>query len=224
MLSPKNAMHKLGFGGAKNGIRNILCLGAHCDDIEIGCGGTLLRLKQENPQLRFHWIVFSSTPVRKREALKAARMFLGPSTRSQVIIRNFRDSFFPYEGKAIKEFLETIKKRISPDLVFTHYRGDLHQDHRVISELTWNAFRNHLILEYEIPKYDGDLGSPNFFVEIDEVICKQKIHNVMNAFRSQSDKKWFTDDTFRALLRIRGVESNAEGRYAEGFYLRKALV
>jgi LmbE family N-acetylglucosaminyl deacetylase len=224
VLIQKNAMYKLGFGGAKNGIRNILCLGAHCDDIEIGCGGTLLRLKQENPQLRFHWIVFSSTPVRKREALKAARMFLGPSTRSQVIIQDFRDSFFPYEGKAIKEFLETIKKRISPDLVFTHYRGDLHQDHRVISELTWNAFRNHLILEYEIPKYDGDLGSPNFFVEIDEVICKQKIRNVMNAFRSQSDKKWFTDDTFRALLRIRGVESNAEGRYAEGFYLRKALV
>lgn len=217
-------MHRLGFSGARNGIRNILCLGAHCDDIEIGCGGTLLRLRQENPQLRFDWVVFSSTPARKREAHKAARMFLGPSTRSHVTIGNFRDSFFPYEGKAIKEFFESIKKRISPDLIFTHYRDDLHQDHRVVSELTWNSFRNHLILEYEIPKYDGDLGSPNFLVGFDEAICERKIRNILTAFRSQSEKKWFTDDTFRALLRIRGVECNAEGRYAEGFYLRKALV
>lgn len=217
-------MRKLGFGGAKNGIRNVLCLGAHCDDIEIGCGGTLLRLRQENPQPRFYWVVFSSTPGRKREALKAARMFLGPAPRSTVVIRNFRDSFFPYEGRAIKIFFEVIKKRIDPDLILTHCRNDLHQDHRVISELTWNAFRNHLILEYEIPKYDGDLGSPNFFVGLDAATCEQKIRNVMTAFRSQSGKKWFTEDTFRALLRIRGVESNAEGRYAEGFYIRKALV
>jgi LmbE family N-acetylglucosaminyl deacetylase len=217
-------MRKLGFGDAKTSIRNVLCLGAHCDDIEIGCGGAILRLIKENRKLNFYWVVFSSNPRRKREALAAARLFLGPAVRSRVVIRSFRDSFFPYEGKAIKEFLQSIRKRFEPDLIFSHYRNDLHQDHRVISELTWNAFRDHLILEYEIPKFDGDLGSPNLFFGLDEAICKKKIHNIMVSFRSQSGKQWFTEDTFRALLRIRGVESNAEGRYAEGFYCRKALL
>jgi LmbE family N-acetylglucosaminyl deacetylase len=217
-------MHKFGLCDAKKGIRNVLCLGAHCDDIEIGCGGTILRLMRENPRLNFHWVVFSASPRRKREALAAARLFLGTAVGSQVVIRNFRDSFFPHEWKGIKEFFESIRIRFQPDLIFTHYRNDLHQDHRVISELTWNAFRDHLILEYEIPKYDGDLGSPNFFVGLDEAVCARKIRNIMASFRSQASKRWFTDDTFRALLRIRGVESNAEGRYAEGFYCRKALV
>ena len=217
-------MHKLGFGDAKRGIRNVLCLGAHCDDIEIGCGGTILRLIKENPKLNVRWVVFSSNPRRKREALAAARLFLGTEVRSRVVIRTFRDSFFPYEGKAINEFFESIRKQFQPDLIFSHYRHDLHQDHRVISDLTWNAFRNHLILEYEIPKYDGDLGSPNFFVGLDEAVCEKKIGNIMAAFPSQSGKQWFTDDTFRSMLRIRGVESNAEGRYAEGFYCRKAVV
>jgi LmbE family N-acetylglucosaminyl deacetylase len=218
------AMHKLTFGNSRNAVRNVLCLGAHCDDIEIGCGGTILRLMKENSQLRFHWVVFSSTAQRKREALKAARMFLGPTTRSHVVIQKFRDSFFPYEGRAIKQLFESIKKKFQPDLIFTHYRDDLHQDHRVISELAWNTFRNHLILEYEIPKYDGDLGSPNLFVGLDEELCERKIRNIMTSFASQAGKQWFTDDTFRALLRIRGVESNAEGRYAEAFYSRKILV
>lgn len=217
-------MHKLGLCDVKNEIRNVLCLGAHCDDIEIGCGGTILRLIQENPKLDFYWVVFSSNPSRKREAQAAARLFLQSAVRSRVVIRSFRDSFFPYEGKAIKQFFESIRKRFQPDLIFTHYRNDLHQDHRVISELTWNAFRDHLILEYEIPKYDGDLGSPNFFVSLDEAVCTRKIRNIMASFGSQSGKQWFTNDTFRALLRIRGVESNAEGRYAEGFYCRKAVV
>jgi LmbE family N-acetylglucosaminyl deacetylase len=223
-LDPATGMHKLPLFDSKSYIRNVLCLGAHCDDIEIGCGGTILRMLQENPKLKFYWVVFSSTPQRKREALSAFRMFLGPAARSSVVIRNFRDSFFPYEGKVIKEFFESIKKKFQPDLIFTHYRHDLHQDHRVVSELTWNAFRDHFILEYEIPKYDGDLGSPNLFVGIDEALCERKIRNVMTAFRSQSGKQWFSEDTFRALLRIRGVESNAKGRYAEGFYCRKALV
>ena len=218
-------MHKLALGGvSKNGIRRILCLGAHCDDIEIGCGGTILRLIQENPKLEFHWVVFSSNPVRKREARKAASLFLQNAGGSRVVIRNFRDSYFPYDGKAIKEFVASIQKSFEPDLIFTHTRNDLHQDHRLICELTWNAFRNHLILEYEIPKYDGDLGSPNFFVGLDEALCTAKIRNILAAFRSQAGKQWFTEDTFRALLRIRGIESNAEGRYAEGFYCRKALV
>jgi LmbE family N-acetylglucosaminyl deacetylase len=217
-------MHKLALCDRKMGIRRILCLGAHCDDIEIGCGGTILRLTQEKPSLEFYWVVFSSNPSRKREALKAARSFLANADRSRVIVKSFRDSFFPYEGKAIKEYFESIQKRFQPDLIFTHYRDDLHQDHRLISELTWNTFRNHLILEYEIPKYDGDLASPNFFVGLDEGLCKAKMHRILTSFRSQSSKGWFTEDTFRALLRIRGIESNANGRYAEGFYCRKALV
>jgi LmbE family N-acetylglucosaminyl deacetylase len=217
-------MHKLPLFAPANGIRRILCLGAHCDDIEIGCGGTILRLIQENPKLEFQWVVFSSNPVRKREARKAAAAFLKKSGRSKVVIKNFRDSYFPYEGKAIKQFVASIQKSFQPDLIFTHTRNDLHQDHRLLCELTWNAFRNHLILEYEIPKYDGDLGSPNCFVGLDESLCKTKIRHIVESFRSQSSKPWFTEDTFRALLRIRGVESNAEGRYAEAFYCRKALI
>ncbi len=217
-------MHKLLLGGGRGGIRRILCLGAHCDDIEIGCGGTILRLIQENPKLEFHWVVFSSTPVRKREARTAASAFLKNAGSSRVVIQDFRDSYFPYEGKAIKEFVASIQKSFEPDLIFTHTRNDLHQDHRLICELTWNAFRNHLILEYEIPKYDGDLGSPNFFVGLDEALCKAKIRHILAAFRSQAGKQWFTEDTFRALLRIRGIESNSGGKHAEGFYCRKALV
>jgi LmbE family N-acetylglucosaminyl deacetylase len=217
-------MLRVQFGNLEVSPRRILCLGAHCDDIEIGCGGTILRLIQENPNLEFYWVVFSSTPQRKREAREAARMFLGASVRSRVVIRNFRDSFFPYEGKVIKQFMESIKKRYQPDLIFTHYRDDLHQDHQVISELTWNAFRNHLILEYEIPKYDGDLGSPNFFMGLDEALCKRKISNILRAFRSQAAKQWFSEDTFRAVLHIRGMESHAEGKFAEGFYCRKVVV
>ena len=217
-------MHKLSLFAAKNGVRKILCFGAHCDDIEIGCGGTILRLIQENPKLEFHWVVFSSNPVRRSEARRAASVFLHGAGRSRVVIRNFRDSYFPYDGKAIKQFVASIQKTFQPDLIFTHYRNDLHQDHRLISELTWNAFRNHLILEYEIPKYDGDLGSPNLFVGLNEVLCQEKIRNILVSFRSQNGKQWFTEDTFRALLRIRGIESNAEGRYAEAFYCRKALV
>jgi LmbE family N-acetylglucosaminyl deacetylase len=217
-------MLRVQFGNSETPLRRILCLGAHCDDIEIGCGGTILRLIRENPSLEFYWVVFSSTPQRKHEAHEAARMFLENADRSRIVIRNFRDSFFPYDGKAIKQFMESIKKRYQPDLILTHYRDDLHQDHRLISELTWNAFRNHLILEYEIPKYDGDLGSPNFFMGLDEALCKRKISTILRAFRSQAAKQWFSEGTFRGILHIRGMESNAEGKYAEGFYCRKAVV
>lgn len=216
-------MHKLALFNSESGIRNILCLGAHCDDIEIGCGGTILRMLQENRRLNFYWVVFSANPQRKREALAASGLFLRSTARSTVVVRNFKDTCFPYEGKAIKKFFESLKKQFEPDLIFTHYRHDLHQDHRVISDLTWNAFRNHLILEYEIPKYDGDLGAPNFFVNLDEAICEKKIRIVLTSFRSQSKKHWFANDTFRAIMRIRGVESNSDGKYAEGFYCRKAL-
>jgi len=214
-------MRKVYLSDSRKPLRRILCLGAHCDDIEIGCGGTVLRLIRENRDLEFYWVVFSSNPTRKREARKAAGTFLEGAKGSTVVVGSFRDSFLPYHGKAVKEFVESIRKRFEPDLIFTHARDDLHQDHRLISELTWNAFRNHLILEYEIPKYDGDLGSPNFFVGFDEAICKGKIHRILTSFRSQWTKQWFSEDTFRALMRIRGIESNSEGRYAEAFYCRK---
>jgi LmbE family N-acetylglucosaminyl deacetylase len=216
-------MLRIRLGDSKKPLRRILCLGAHCDDIEIGCGGTILRLIQENRELELYWVVLSSNAARKREARQAARMFLRNAKRSQVVIRAFRDSFFPYEGKAIKEFFASVRKQFEPDLIFTHARNDLHQDHRVVCELTWNTFRDHAILEYEIPKYDGDLGTPNFFVGLDEALCEAKIQHILACFRSQSGKHWFSEDTFRAVLRIRGVESNAGGRYAEAFYCRKVL-
>jgi len=215
-------MIELSFRRAK-GLGTVLCLGAHCDDIEIGCGGTILKLLNEHRALKVHWVVLSGTPERKKEAERAAQMFLKGSRRPTVEIHDFRDSFFPYDGKAIKESLQALAAKISPDLIFTHYRKDLHQDHRVVCDLTWNAFRNHCILEYEIPKYDGDLGRPNLFCGLDKQLCDRKIKNILSAFRSQSKKQWFTEDTFRALLRLRGVESNAPGRYAEAFYCRKAL-
>jgi LmbE family N-acetylglucosaminyl deacetylase len=207
----------------KDAPKSILCLGAHCDDIEIGCGGAILKYARERDDLSVHWVVFSSDDRREKEALRGAEEFLKGVKRKQVNVLRFRNSFFPYQGAEIKEYFERLKQEVSPDMIFTHYRNDLHQDHRVINELTWNTFRNHLILEYEILKYDGDLGSPNMFVHLDEIICKVKINNIIDIFRSQKDKKWFTEDTFLSLLRIRGVESNAPEKYAEGFYCRKII-
>jgi LmbE family N-acetylglucosaminyl deacetylase len=208
----------------KETIGQVLCLGAHCDDIEIGCGGTILKLIEENRDLEVVWIVFSSTPQRAQEARASAKLFLGGLPKVCIEVKEFRDSFLPFQGAEIKEFFEELKKRTAPDVIFTHCRHDLHQDHRLISDLTWNTFRDHLILEYEIPKYDGDLGSPNVFVHLDEALCARKIANVMSAFRSQSAKPWFTEDTFRSILRIRGVESNAPGKYAEAFSCRKVIL
>ena len=199
----------------------VLCLGAHCDDIEIGCGGTLLRMTQEHPRLDVHWVIFSSTPQRARETRKAARLFLPAAWKQSVAVHKFRDGFFPHHGAQIKERFEDLKHRLVPDVIFTHYRHDLHQDHRLINELTWNTFRAHVILEYEIVKYDGDLGSPNFFVSLDAAQCQRKILNILNCFKSQRAKPWFTEDVFRAMLRIRGLESHSPTRLAEGFYCRK---
>jgi LmbE family N-acetylglucosaminyl deacetylase len=211
-------------GSPQRPIRRILCLGAHCDDIEIGCGGTMLRLLHENSNREVYWRVFSSNPMRKQEALRSARLFLEPAKLKKVAVRNYRDGFFPSFHARIKDEFERMKNELSPDLILTHYRHDLHQDHRTIGEMTWNTFRNQLILEYEIPKYDGDLGSPNFFFHLDEEVCQKKIRCLLDAFRSQRKKPWFTEDTFRAILRLRGVESNAPGRFAEGFYCRKLVL
>jgi LmbE family N-acetylglucosaminyl deacetylase len=200
---------------------SVLCLGAHSDDIEIGCGGTILRLLGAFPSARFHWVVFSSNRVRRTEALRSAKLFLKGAKSPRIAIHYFRDGFFPYDGAKIKQEFERLKKRITPDIVFTHYRHDLHQDHRLLNELTWNTFRNHLILEYEIPKYDGDLGSPNLFVPLDESVCKRKAELLDRAFRTQRTKHWFSEGTFFALMRLRGVEANSPTRFAEAFYGRK---
>ena len=201
----------------------VLCLGAHCDDIEIGCGGTILRLADTMKDASIHWIVFSSEGNRAKEALASARDFLTGTKDKKIILKRFPNSFFPYRGAEIKKYFEQLKRVVNPDIIFTHYRDDLHQDHRLISELTWNTFRNHLILEYEIPKYDGDMGAPNFFVHMDEVVCRDKIDKILRHFPSQKEKSWFTGDTFLSLSRLRGVESNAPENHAEGFYSRKII-
>ncbi len=202
----------------------LLCLGAHCDDIEIGCGGTILKLMATEREIEVHWVVFSSDERRKREALKSAEAFLRNVSNRTVIIHGLRDGFFPYAGGELKECFEQLKIEVSADLILTHYRQDLHQDHRLVSELTWNTFRNQLILEYEIPKFDGDFGSPNLFVPLDESICRRKIDTILDAFISQSEKQWFCPDLFSSVLRLRGMESNACSGYAEAFYCRKAVL
>jgi LmbE family N-acetylglucosaminyl deacetylase len=204
-------------------IRNVLCLGAHCDDLEIGCGGTVLGLASGPKPPAFTWVVFSSDPARGAEALRSAETLLQRASGARIVIKKFRDGFLPYEGGLVKEAFEEIKSVVSPDLVLTHYRDDLHQDHRLISELTWNTFRDHLILEYEIPKYDGDLGTPNVFVPLDESLCRRKIETILTSFPSQATKRWFSEDLFRSLLRLRGMECNAPSDYAEAFYCRKLV-
>jgi len=202
----------------------VLCLGAHSDDIEIGCGGSILRLLSMSPSTEVVWVVFSATGRRKAEALRSGNAFLQQAEKKTIIAKTFKESFFPYQGKAIKHCFEELKKEIDPDLIFTHYRHDLHQDHRTICELTWNTFRRHQILEYEIPKYDGDLGQPNVYVPLEEEFCNAKVKLLINGFSTQRSRQWFTEDTFYALLRLRGVEANGTTKYAEAFHGRKMVV
>jgi LmbE family N-acetylglucosaminyl deacetylase len=201
-----------------------LFLGAHSDDIELGCGGTILSLLEQGQELEVWWVVFAASPARRLEAEKSAEMFLRGAVKKEIVVRDFKESFFPYIGSEIKACFEELKRTISPDVVFTHFRDDLHQDHRLISELTWNTFRDHLIFEYEIIKYDGGLGSPNAFVHLSEEVCVKKMKYLIENFRSQGSHQWFTEETFRAILRLRGVESNAPGKYAEAFYCRKIVL
>jgi LmbE family N-acetylglucosaminyl deacetylase len=201
----------------------LLCLGSHSDDIEIGCGGTILRLLSEVQELDIVWIVFGANNEREREARNSAALFLSQAKRRGIIIKSFRDGFFPYEGTQIKSYFEELKGT-SPDLIFTHNRKDAHQDHRLIAELTWNTFRNHLILEYEIPKYDGDLGRPNLFVPLDQEFYEKKVCYLMDAFASQRSKTWFDKETFLGLMRLRGMECVSPSGYAEAFYCRKVVL
>jgi LmbE family N-acetylglucosaminyl deacetylase len=196
-------------------------LGAHSDDIEIGCGGTLISLLAKYAHVGVYWVVFASTAEREREARLSAGRLLHSADSANINVRNFKDGFFPFVGSEIKEAFEQLKKEFSPDIIFTHYRNDLHQDHRLVSDLTWNTFRNHLILEYEIPKYDGDLASPNVFVPLDETVVQAKIDGILDCFKSQTNNHWFSPHVFESVLRLRGIECNARSGFAEGFYCRK---
>jgi LmbE family N-acetylglucosaminyl deacetylase len=206
-----------------DGPLRVLALGAHADDIEIGCGATILRMAAERPHLEVTWVVFCATQERALEARQSAAAFLEGVERQRVVVRDFRDGFLPYLGAAVKEAFEELKREVAPDLVLTHHRQDLHQDHRLVSELTWNTWRNHLILEYEIPKYDGDFGTPNVFVAIPERVLQKKIDLVLRHYASQRGKHWLTADLLRAVARLRGMESVAPEQVAEAFYARKLL-
>lgn len=202
----------------------ILCLGCHSDDIEIGCGGTILRLAQQHPDSVFHWVVFSAIGVREDEARRGASLFTECGKLRGPVLKPFRDSFMPFVGADVKDVFEELKENIQPDLLFTHYRRDAHQDHRLVSELTWNTFRDHLVLEYEIPKYDGDLSQPNFYVPLPDGIYQQKVHYLLDVFQSQRTKSWFQESTFLGLMRLRGMECNSASGYAEAFHCRKLVL
>jgi len=215
---------KLKFNIARSNRLRILCLGAHSDDIEIGCGGTILQLIKDYKNVEISWYVFSADKEREREAIKSAECFLERAAGKIIVIEHFKDGFFPYIGGQIKKRFEEIKPEINPDIIFTHFRHDLHQDHRLVSELTWNTFRDHLILEYEIPKYDGDLGNPNFYSHLDNLVCKRKIEYILKFFKTQRQNNWFDKETFKAIMHIRGIESNSTSRFAEAFYCGKAVI
>jgi LmbE family N-acetylglucosaminyl deacetylase len=207
---------------SRAGPTRVLALGAHADDIEIGCGGTLLRLVAEHTPLDVLWVVFCAPGDRAQEARRSAQAFLQGAPAARVVVRDYRDGFLPYSGSAVKDEFEALKREFSPDVIFTHYRHDRHQDHRLVSELTWNTWRDHLVLEYEIPKYDGDFGSPNFFAVLAPASVERKIALLLEHFPSQAGKAWFTADLFRSVARIRGMEAAAAEGLAEGFYVRKA--
>lgn len=202
-------------------IRTVLCLGAHCDDIEIGAAGLMMSLIEHNPGIEVRWHVFGGTGERAAETRNAAAVLLDGAARSEVEFSDFRNSYFPAQVAAIKDEVEKLKLSLRPDLVLTHCRDDLHQDHRIVNELTWNAFRDHLLLEYEIPKYDGDLGRPNFYAPLTEPVARRKVDTLMECFVSQRERHWFAPDLFMALMRLRGMECNSPSGLAEAFHVRK---
>jgi LmbE family N-acetylglucosaminyl deacetylase len=211
----------ISFSSFRN-VKRLLCLGAHSDDIEIGAGATMLRVIRENPGLEVTWCVLSGNEVRQEEARRGAEHILGSRVTRSIVLRNFTDSYFPEQRKEIKQFFEASLKSVDPDLILTHTRADAHQDHRMVNELTWNTFRAHQIWEYEIPKWDGDLQQPNLYVPVESEDVAAKIAVLRDVFASQRSKHWFDEETFRGLMRIRGLESNA--RYSEAFVARKFVV
>lgn len=210
--------------GPTKGPLRLLCLGAHPDDIEIGAGGCVLRLAEQDPTLIVRWVVFTGNAPRAAEAKASAREFLVGARNTQVDVHGFRDGFLPYDGGAVKAEFERLKLSFDPLLILTHHLADAHQDHRLIAELTHNTFRNHLILEYEIPKHDGDLGNPPILVSLSAEQAQHKAAAICRHFRSQKDRTWFREETFLALARLRGAFTPNAGGYAEGFYCRKAVL
>jgi LmbE family N-acetylglucosaminyl deacetylase len=210
--------------GARGRAFEVLVVGAHADDIEIGCGGTVLQLAAGGAPLRVTWVVLAASGVREREAVGSAAAFLKDVEQTTVVLRSFRDGFFPGVWGEVKEVFEELKREVAPDLIMVPRRDDAHQDHRLVAELSWNTFRDHLVLEYEIPKYDGDLGNPNLYVPLPAATCERKVELLLEQFPSQRDRRWYTPDTFWALLRLRGVESNAPSGFAEAFHCRKATL
>lgn len=213
----------LGLGGRPEGL-DLLCISAHADDVEIGAGGTVLLLIHEQRISSVTWVVLSGTPDREIEARASARAFLDGGPEPRILVQDFPESYFPSEASRIKDFFEELGRETNPDLILTHRREDIHQDHRVAAELTWNTFRNHLVLEYEIPKYDADLGSPNVFVELPAWAMERKEELIIANFPSQASRDWFDRETFRGLARIRGLESRVSSGYAEGLHGRKLVL
>jgi LmbE family N-acetylglucosaminyl deacetylase len=205
-------------------VKRVLCLGAHSDDIEIGCGGTVLRMIEQSKSIEFYWLVLSSNPRRAKEAESSANAFLERARKKTVVVKSFRDGFLPYLGPPVKECFEELKKVFTPDVILTHCRHDLHQDHRLVCELTWNTFRDHFILEYEVPKYDADLRSPNFFVPLSDAQARRKVNSLMRYFSTQQNKRWFREELFYGLMRLRATEAASPTRYSEAFYCRKVLL
>lgn len=203
---------------------HVLALGAHADDIEIGCSGTVMRLLDERPGTAVTWVVMSAPDGRSQEAENSAKAILAPALEQTIVIKDFRDGYFPYAGGSIKDLFEDLQGTCSPDVIFTHRTEDLHQDHRLIAELTWQTFRDHLILEYEVPKYDGDFGNPNVFSAISEQLSRRKMDHLMTHFPSQGHRRWFTEETFLSILRLRGMESASPTGYAEAFSCRKIVL
>jgi LmbE family N-acetylglucosaminyl deacetylase len=201
--------------------RHLLALGSHSDDIEIGCGATILALTRALPELEVTWAVLGAQGVREQEARASAEVFLQSAGTSDIVVHGFRDGFFPYVGGEVKDVFEELKASVEPDLIFTHTRHDLHQDHRLVCELTWNTWRDHLILEYEIPKYDGDLGVPNVFVPASEDLAREKVRLLLELFGTQRAKHWFDEELFIGLMRVRGMEGRSPSGYAEAFTCRK---
>jgi LmbE family N-acetylglucosaminyl deacetylase len=217
-------MLPLRLGAVRRGGHELLCLGAHSDDLEIGCSGTVLRLLAEEKISRVTWVVLSGNKERAREARNGARRVLGNGRGMRVVQQTFRDGYFPYTAVEIKDFFERLKREVQPDLIFTHYRNDRHQDHRLVSDLTYNTFRDHLVLEYEILKVDGDLGQPNTYVPLAAATVRRKVKVLESTFGSQRDRRWFSEEAFRALMRLRGVEAGSPSGYAEAFYGRKLVL
>ena len=213
-------MLSLGFAGGTP-LRRVLAIGAHSDDLEIGCGGTILSLTRANPGLAVDWVVFAASGDRAAEARRSAKVLLAGAAASSIEVLGFRDGYLPHTAAEVKDAFEELKGRVQPDLVLTHTRDDLHQDHRLVCELTWNTFRDHVVLEFEIPKWDGDTGRPNVYVPLEESVVEEKLDLLGGHFDTQRGKDWYDIEVFRGLMRIRGMECRAPSGYAEAFVARK---